>query len=220
MSSPTQALPFPDSAGALPWRAASGEQRAVTAAKAAPHRRPLEVDPRLVERCRQGDRQAFDAFFEATKDHVYSLALHFAGDEAVAADITHDVFLKLLGRIRQFRRDAQLTTWLYRVILNTFLDHHRARRPALPLEDAAEAPQLTLAAGQEETVARGDAERAVRRAVATLPPRFRAPLVLRYGAELSYGEIAAVLGISAGTVASRLNRAYQQLARKLRHLRR
>ena len=76
-------------------------------------------------------------------------------------------------------------------------------------------PELVLAATQEdEALAKEDARR-VRRALARLDERWRAPLVLRYAAGLAYDEIAAVLGVSPGTVASRLNRAHRQLAKKL-----
>ena len=69
--------------------------------RAEPRRRDrLEVGHRLLARCRAGDPAAFEALFEKTKDHVYTLALSFSGDEATAADVTQEVFLKLLERIR------------------------------------------------------------------------------------------------------------------------
>ncbi len=189
----------------------------------APRRARLEVDARRLARCREGCPQAFDALFEETKDHVYTLALHFSGDEAVAADVTQEVYLKLLERIGQFREDAEFSTWLYRVVLNTFLDERRRRRPWLslgaPEETEDPLPELTLAAPQEDAAARSQAADGVRRAVATLAPHLRALVVLRYSAGLSYEEIAGVLDVSPGTVASRLNRVHGKLAKKLRHLR-
>ena len=183
----------------------------------------LEIAPDLVRRCREGDPDAFDELFERSKDHVYTLALYFSGDEDAAADVTQEVFLKLLDRIGQFREHAELSTWLYRVVLNAFLDQRRGRRPWLPLEasdDGSEAPrELTLEPPQERSAVDGQTAAVVRRAVAGLKPKWRAPVVLRYGAGLSYEEIAAVLGISPGTVASRLHRAHDRLARQLRHLR-
>lgn len=192
---------------------------------AAARRRPggrLAVDGEVLAGCRRGDPEAFDALFEKTKDHVYTLALYFCGDEAAAADVTQEVFVKLLDRVGQFREDAELSTWLYRVVLNTFLDHRRGWRPWISLRDSAEKadpPQeLVLEAPQEDAVARAESALHVRRAVAALKPRWRLPVVLRYGAGLSYEEIAEVLEISPGTVASRLNRAHARLAKKLRHL--
>ncbi len=188
-----------------------------------PARARLEIEPRLLARCRAGDPQAFDVLFERTRDHVYTLALHFSGDEAVAADVTQEVYLKLLDRIGQFREDATFSTWLYRIVLNTFLDERRRRRPWLSLDGPEEAedplPELTLAAPQEDAVARSQTAAGVRRAVASLAPHLRALVVLRYSAGLPYEEIATVLGISPGTVASRLNRVHRKLAKKLVHLR-
>jgi len=198
------------------------------AAAVAVRRRParhgrLEIAPELVERCRAGDPDAFDELFEQSRDHVYTLALYFSGDEDTAADVTQEVFLKLLDRIGQFRERAELSTWLYRVVLNTFLDHRRGRRPWLrpdAADDGAAPPrELTLEPAQERSAVAGETAAGVRRAVAGLKPKWRAPVVLRYGAGLSYEEIAEVLGISPGTVASRLNRAHDRLARELRHLR-
>ena len=176
----------------------------------------LVTDDDLLERCRRGDTGAHSELFERYHDHVYNLGLHFSGDEATAADVTQDVFLKLLDRIRQFRRDAELTTWLYRIVLNTFLDHRRRRRPSLSLEETE--AETAFAAPQERDAERDQIQRLVRQATAQLSPRLRAPLVLRYSAGLSYEEIAEVLDVSPGTVASRLSRAHAKLARKLRYL--
>jgi RNA polymerase sigma-70 factor (ECF subfamily) len=145
---------------------------------------------------------------------VYRLALHVCGNPSDAGDVTQEVFLKLLTRIRQYREDARFTTWLYRVALNAAFDHHRARRPLLSLDELPPAtspgvaPQQRYAEEREERLE-------VRRALATVKETFRAPLVLRYASELSYEEIAEVLGVSKGTVASRLSRGLRDLGRAL-----
>lgn len=196
--------------------------RAVVEPQAPSRQVRLEMAPELVRRCRDGEAGAFDELVDETQDHVYNLALYFSGDEDVAADVTQDVFLKVLDRFGQFREEAELTTWLYRVVYNTFLDHRRGQRPVTPLEPAEEsatAPELTLEAPQEQAAADAETVAAVRRAVAGLKPKWRAPVALRYGAGLSYEEIAEVLGVSPGTVASRLHRAHARLARTLGHLR-
>lgn len=201
----------------LPARSAPAEARRRPAGR-------LAVERAVLEGCRRGDPEAFDALFEKTKDHVYTLALYFSGDEPTAADVTQEVFVKLLDRVGQFREDAELSTWLYRVVLNTFLDHRRGLKPWIPFREPAEPadppPELIVEAPQEAAAARAETALAVRRAVAELKPRWRVLVVLRYGAGLSYEEIAEVLEISPGTVASRLNRAHARLAKKLRHLQR
>ena len=169
---------------------------------------------RVLAACRRGDSDAFAWLFQRYRNPVYHLALHVCGDPADAGDITQDVFLKLLTRIGQFREDARFTTWLYRVVLNAAFDHHRARRPVVPLEDLPP-PVASGPPPQHRAAEERERRLLVRRAVAALKPPFRAPVVLRYGAELSYEEIAEVLGISKGTVASRLSRGLRDLGRAL-----
>lgn len=175
-----------------------------------------EIDAELVAACRRGDPKAFEALFHATKDYVYGVALHMVRDESLAADVTQEVFLKLLRRIGQFDGRSAFRSWLYRIAVNAALDTVRRRRSPEELEEAAahllaSRPVVT----PEERLAGVDRARAVRAAVARLPAKLRLPLVLRFVAELSYGEIAGALGLRPGTVASRLSRAQRRLARDL-----
>src|SRR5262250_166875 len=80
-----------------------------------------------VEACQRGDPAAFEVLFEAYKDRAYSIALRFSGDPAVAMDIAQETFLKLLAGIQSFRADASFDSWLYRIAVNTCLDHYRKR---------------------------------------------------------------------------------------------
>lgn len=172
-----------------------------------------EPSSELLEACRAGDRRAFGCLFETYGDYVFSLASHLTRDESLAADVTQEVFVKLLTRIRQYRGEARFRTYLSRIVLHAVLDQRRARRADVPLE-AAESPPLSLAPSPESEAARRERARAVRVAVLRLPAKLRAPLVLRYVSGLSYTEIAQSLGISSGTVASRLSRAHERLARE------
>lgn len=173
----------------------------------------------VIEGCQAGDRDAFRLLFERHKDRVYTVALYFfGGDEATANDITQQVFLKLFSRIGQFQGDAEFSTWLYRVTTNACVDEQRKRRRFLPFGEAAFAEPRARGA-QEERVAGAELTGAVARAVASLKPKLRVVMLLKYFEELSYEEIAAALGCSPGTVASRLNRGHKILARKLGHLR-
>src|SRR5271155_2902992 len=93
-------------------------------------------DQEVIAACQRGDRDAFRALFETYQDKVYSIALRYSGDRAVALDIAQEVFLKLLSNIREFRGNAGFETWLYRVVVNCCLDHRRrSRRIGLFLEN-------------------------------------------------------------------------------------
>ena len=88
-----------------------------------------ELSPEILEACRRGDREAFRALYEAYKDRVYSIAFYFFhADPDAAAEVTQQVFLKLMREIVRFRGDAAFSTWLYRLVMNACVDHMRGRR--------------------------------------------------------------------------------------------
>jgi RNA polymerase sigma-70 factor (ECF subfamily) len=173
----------------------------------------------IIEGCRRGDREAFHALFETYKDRVYSIAYHYSGDEAMAHDVTQQVFLKLFTSINQFRRDAEFSTWLYRIVANACIDEQRKRRRFVPFSPEIEVTKMSARASQEERLHRRQVAESVRGAIAELSPKLRLPILLKYVEGLSYEEIAEALGCSIGTVSSRLNRGHKALANKLAHLR-
>src|SRR5271165_3707096 len=82
----------------------------------------------VIEACQRGDQDAFRQLFEANKDRVYSIALRYSGNEAVAMDIAQDTFLKLLAKIQDFHGQSSFDSWLYRMVANSCLDHRRRSR--------------------------------------------------------------------------------------------
>jgi RNA polymerase sigma-70 factor (ECF subfamily) len=177
------------------------------------------IDGRVIEACQQGDRAAFQLLFETYKDKVFSIAVYSSGgDRAVADDVTQQIFLKLFTAIQQFRGDSEFTTWLYRLVVNACHDEHRRRRRLLPWGETVPVRNTIDKKPQEKQYARLEVAEAVRTAISELKPRFRLPILLKYIEGLSYEEIAAVMGCSKGTVASRLNRGHSQLAKRLSHL--
>ena len=197
-------------------------------------------EERLIEACRQGDREAFRQLFEAHKDRAWTIALHFIGDEAAARDITQQVFLKLFSTIGQFRGEAGFSTWLYRLVVNACLDEQRRRRRflsfdffggdksaedgdsgmnAMERQQAKQFEQGGQKSPQEDRYSQLEISASVKAAVKDLKPKLRITILLKYFEGLSYEEIAGVLGCSTGTVASRLNRGHKELARRLHHLR-
>jgi len=176
-------------------------------------------DREVIEACQRGDWEAFRLLFEAHKDRVYSIALRYCGNESAAMDIAQETFLKVMSSIRDFRGGASFESWLYRIVVNLCLDHQRRGRRLMPflegLLDIVEAPAKSVL----HELLRAEREQDVQRIVGTLPPEQRIVVVLRYTEGLAYDQIAEILGCSAGTVASRLNRAHKVLERKLAHLR-
>jgi RNA polymerase sigma-70 factor, ECF subfamily len=176
-----------------------------------------QIGAEIVAACRSGDRDAFRALYDFYKGRVYSIALYFFhGDEAAASDVTQQVFLKLMTSIRQFRGDAQFSTWLYRLVVNACTDAARNRKSAVALADRSILERFAGPGSQEEDYARAQMANSVRAAVSALPPKFRIAVLLRYFEDLSYEEMAAALHCSMGTVASRLSRGHKILAERLR----
>ncbi len=172
----------------------------------------------IIEACKRGDRDAFHLLFEAYKDRVYSIALHYGGDPSMAHDVTQQVFLKLFTTIDRFRQDSEFATWLYRIVANACVDEQRKRKRFVPFSPEVEVKDPGTRS-QEQTYHRREIADSVRGAIAELSPKLRMPILLKYVEGLSYDEIAQTLGCSIGTVSSRLNRGHKMLATKLGHLR-
>ena len=183
-------------------------------------RKEQDVTPAVIDACRRGDRDGFRVLYEAYKDKVYSIALYFFhGDTAMAADVTQQVFLKLMGSMAQFRGDSTFSTWLYRFVVNACVDTTRSRRAHADMADPALLDTLPAADSLEDALANAQIAGSVRAAVSSLAPKLRIAILLRYFEDLSYAEMADVLQCSMGTVASRLSRGHEILARRLARIR-
>jgi RNA polymerase sigma-70 factor (ECF subfamily) len=151
---------------------------------------------------------------------VYRVAYQFAGNHHDAEDIAQDVFLKVYRGLDRFRRDAQLTSWLYRIVMNACIDHRRRQLPAgwTPLaEDSA----LLMAntpedgPGPERQAYGGQIGQVLAEAVARLPPGQRLVFVMRHHEGLKLNEIAAALRLAEGTVKRQLHAAVHRLREAL-----
>jgi RNA polymerase sigma-70 factor (ECF subfamily) len=174
-----------------------------------------------IQRCLENDADAFGEIVDAYERQMYNLAYRMLGDPEEARDATQDIFIKVHHTLDTFRFQSKFSSWMYRVAMNTLIDYRRRwlRHPLKRLEDllATDRSHPRATAPQpDEQVLRNERVKAVRVAVAQLPVKLRAAVVLRDLHELSYAEISEVLGVTEGTVASRLNEARRQLARRLR----
>ena len=126
----------------------------------------LEGERELVGGCQRGERDAFRALFEAYKNKVYSIAFRFSGDEATAMDIAQDTFVKLFSCIRDFRGDSSFDTWIYRLVVNSCLDHRRRSWRLLPLAGEV-ASALRVSGSSLDDLLRSEMGSRVRAAAAT-----------------------------------------------------
>ena len=179
-----------------------------------------EISAEILEACRRGDREAFRALYDTYKDRVYSIAYYFFhADADAASEVTQQVFLKLMREMTRFRGDAAFSTWLYRLVVNACVDRSRSRRRDAVGEDPAVLDRMATHPSHEEFFARREVAESVQHAIAALPGKLRAAILLRYFEDLSYADMAAALNCSIGTVASRLSRGHRLLAKRLAPMR-
>jgi RNA polymerase sigma-70 factor (ECF subfamily) len=175
-----------------------------------------EADDRsLVAAFRGGERAAFDVIVVRHRRQVYQLCYRFVNNHEDASDLAQDVFVRAFKGLKAFKGDASLATWLYRVTVNTCLNRVASRKPvAAPLEAAAEVD--ARAANPLDEVLRAERSEVVQRAIAMLPPKQRATLMLRVYQDCSNEEIAVAMGSTIGAVKANFFHALGNLRRLLK----
>jgi len=172
---------------------------------------------RLAERetvvaCQRGDREAFDGLVERYQRDVYRLCYRYVGHHEDANDLAQEVFLRAWRSIGRFRGESAFSTWLYRIAVNACLNHRAVKR--VPTQDLPESLPDPARGAQVRAEAEDEARR-VRGAIARLPEKQRATLILKLYHDLSHEEVASVLGSSVGTVKSNLFHALGNVKRLL-----
>ena len=170
-------------------------------------------DGSLVRACLDGHPDAFAPIVERYQRQVYHVCYRFAGNHAEAADLAQDVFIRAYRGLRGFKGASALQTWLYRIAVNVSLNRVGQTTPR------SEPIQERHLQGQTEppdaTFERGERAARVRAAIARLPPKQRATLILRIYHELPHQEIAAVLGTSVGATKANFFHALASLRKLL-----
>jgi RNA polymerase sigma-70 factor (ECF subfamily) len=177
----------------------------------------LDALAALAVAARDGDRAAFDELVRRTHAGTYTLALRLTMNEEDARDVTQEAYLRAYRGLKNYRGDAQFTTWLYRITANcasTFLTS-RSRHRHDELTDGSEVADLRPDADVELRAGTADLRDRLNEAVADLPPRLRAVVVLRDVYDLPHEAIAAELGISVSAAKVRLHRARHKLRGQL-----
>lgn len=171
----------------------------------------LNEDIDLLGRFKDGDLSAFEEFVRKNEDRIFNLCCCMLRDVSDAQDAAQDTFIKAYRGLTGFRPKASLSTWLYRIAMNTCLDHRkRYRRDPLNGEVLPEYLRSHELSPEGRYHAKKNAE-TLRAGLQNLPEKLKSAIVLREIEELSYEEIAMVLDISVGTVKSRIARARDEL---------
>ena len=176
-------------------------------------------DYQLAQRIAAGDMQAFEEFYGRYHRRVYNLCLRMTNNVAESEDLTQEIFIQVYGKISSFRGESTMTTWLHRVTVNIVLMYFRknARRRERMTEDG-ESPEpllkFTQAPGRAPLLDRI----AIERAMAQLPPGYRAVFILHDVEGYEHSEVARICGISSGTSKSQLHKARKRLHELLKGL--
>ena len=153
---------------------------------------------------------------------LYRVAYQFAGNHHDAEDIAQDVFIKVYRSLDRFRQDAQLSSWMYRIVMNACIDHRRRHQTAAaaPFGDEAEHRMLNTAEespGPEEQTYAGELGQVLESEIARLPKGQRIVFVMRHHQGMKLCEIADALGLAEGTVKRQLHAAVHRLRQALSH---
>lgn len=184
----------------------------------------MKNEQALVDRFCSGDVSAFQDIVERYKKKVYYLAYDIIGDHHDAEDISQEVFIKVFRSLKNFRRDAKMSSWLYQITVNTSIDSVRKSSSRMKKHvDQLEVENLQRNL-PESTDATYDPERSVEaamiqkqlsQALQVVSPKERAVFVMRHYNDLKMNEIAEILNVSLGTVKSLLFRAIKKLRKEL-----
>ncbi|MFQ5525904.1 MAG: RNA polymerase sigma factor [Thermoanaerobaculia bacterium] len=175
----------------------------------------VPLEQAAVRRCQSGEIEGLEALYGIYAEPVFRTCFRILGDRAAAEDQTHEVFIRLFEQIGRFDGRSRFSTWLYRLAVNHTLNRLRKRkRRSAKLQRFVRTAELPARESPDRSILRREHVDHVKALLSRLPSDHRTILVLREIEELSYSEIAEVLGIARGTVMSRLHRARRELKRR------
>lgn len=176
-------------------------------------RRETLEDNELVARALDGDVRSYEELVRRYERLVGRVLYPYARRETSVEDLVQETFLRAYDRLETFNPDYRFKTWLLAIANNLGVDTLRRRREVVEFNPETHAEAI---GGPEAQAIRAERSRGVQEAIMTLPETYSVPLILRYTEEMSYAEIADVLDITVQAVKSRLFRARNMLAERLR----
>ena len=181
-------------------------------------------DLELVQQACKGDRNAFREIVESNRKKIFFFAYDLTGSYQDAEDLSQEVFLKAFRSLKKFRGEASLSSWFYRITLNTFLDQKRklsftAEKKQQQLDDQ-HIREISLNSDNPGSTPENFAEsrqikQHIEQALEALTPKERSVFVMRHYQGMPVKEVAGILNISGGTVKSFLFRAIKKLQKEL-----
>ncbi len=175
----------------------------------------VPLEQAALRSCQSGEIRGLEGLYEIYAERVFRTCFRILGDQGAAEDQVHEVFLRVFEQIARFDGRARFSTWLYRLAVNHTLNRLRKRkRRSSKLVEFARPATAPPRESPDRALLRKEESDQVQALLAGLKPDHRTILILREIEELSYAEIAEILGVAKGTVMSRLHRARQELKRR------
>ena len=172
-------------------------------------------DAALAVAAAAGDREAFDVIVERHRRSVYQVCYRFVHNHEDASDLAQDAFVRAWKGLKTFKGESALSTWLYRIAVNVCLNRVSAKTPLTePIESTGHFEDVRLE-GAQHAMIREERAAVVRKAIANLPEKQRATLILRAYHDMSHQQIADVLGSSVGAVKANFFHALANLKKLL-----
>jgi RNA polymerase sigma-70 factor (ECF subfamily) len=169
----------------------------------------------LIKRVQKGDKDAFRLLVEKYQGNIFSYAYRMTGSKEEAKDLAQEVFIRVYTNLSGFNMNSKFLSWALRITYNLCVDHLRKKRPVqVAIDDDFE--DVYTGDGPEERLLIKEKSLRVKKAISELKPEQRAVVVLAHYHELSYKEIAGVLGITESLVRNRLYTARKTLSNLLR----
>jgi RNA polymerase sigma-70 factor, ECF subfamily len=178
-----------------------------------------QEETEMISRCQRGDQEALKAIFDKYHKKVYSIAYGVVRQREEALDVVQEVFIKLFRSIKNFRGRSHFYTYLYRMVMNTAIDHKRKAGKQFMSsldEEGSFEPSDEAEKGPERILLQKELEERVKRAMDELPAEQKAALIFRDVEGLSYQEMAEAMGCSIGTVMSRLHYGRKRMQESLK----
>jgi RNA polymerase sigma-70 factor (ECF subfamily) len=175
----------------------------------------MDQERAWIEQALQGDRVAFGQLVRAYERPVYNLTYRMLGDPAEAEDAAQETFLRAFTKLATYQPSRKFVNWLLSIASHHCIDRLRRRNRAPQLSLDGPLPPIWLASDApqpEQVMDKKQAREQVRQVLETLPPDYRAAIVLRYWYNLSYQEIAGVMETTESAIKSRLHRARRMMA--------
>ena len=195
-----------------------------------------ELDDELMKRCQQGEMEAFDLIVRRNRTPLVTFIARFLGDPDSAEDLAQETFVRMFRAVKRYRvGEAKFSTWMYHIASNLCRNELRNRGrhgrffvDSISIEEDAgkslefDEDLISTAPAHvsfqpENQMIQKEREHAVQSAIASLPERYRLPLILRDLQDCSYEEISEILNLPLGTTKSRINRARLMLKDKLKN---